>query len=376
MTAAKKNKVLVAMSGGVDSSVAAFLLKEQGYDIAGVTMCLGVKEIEGEKARCCGPDALEDARRVCERLGISHYVLDYARELEEEVIARFIHEYRKGRTPNPCVDCNQYLKFGSLLEKARALGFDFLATGHYAGIEESEGGYVLKRPRDRRKDQTYFLYPISREALGSVLFPLAPFTKEEVRKIAAREKLPVAEKEESQDICFITQKNYGTFLSRRIEEIKPGPIMDLTGRKLGEHRGIVYYTIGQRGGLGISAKYPLYVVSIDVPGNRIVVGGKKDVLAKELLAGNLNRLVRDWPPAVYGKIRYRKKEARCKAVAESDKLRVIFEDDQEAITPGQSIVLYDGDIVLGGGVIEEVIGGVRWRNQKTEEREKGRHPVS
>ncbi|MFB3924474.1 MAG: tRNA 2-thiouridine(34) synthase MnmA [Syntrophales bacterium] len=353
----KKAKVLVAMSGGVDSSVAAFLLKEQGYGIAGVTMCLGVKEAGDEKARCCGADALGDARRVCEKLGISHYVLDYAADIEEKVIGRFIDEYRKGRTPNPCVDCNRHLKFGSLLEKAKFLGFDFLATGHYAWIEKSEGGYVLKRPRDRRKDQTYFLYPIPHDALGSILFPLAPFTKEEVRKIALREKLPVAAKEESQDICFVTQKNYGTFLSQRIGGIRPGPIVDLTGKKLGEHKGIVFYTIGQREGLGISAKSPFYVVSIDVAGNRIVVGGKKDVMAKGLVAGDLNVLVGNWPSQVYGKIRYRKKEARCIAAIKGGKLEVMFEEAQEAITPGQSVVLYDGDIVLGGGVIEEVIYG-------------------
>lgn len=350
---------MVAMSGGVDSSVAAYLLKEQGYDIAGVTMCLGVKEAEGEKARCCGADALEDARRVCKRLSISHYVLDYAADLEEKVIRRFIDEYRRGRTPNPCVDCNRYLKFGSLLKKAQALGFDFLATGHYAGIDKRNEAYVLKRPRDRRKDQTYFLYAIPYEALGSVLFPLAPFTKEEVRRLAERANLPVAGKEESQDICFVTQKNYGTFLSQRIEGIRPGPITDLEGKKLGEHKGVVFYTIGQRGGLGISAKYPLYVVSIDVEGNRIVVGDKRDIMAKELLAGDLNILAEDWPPSVFGKVRYRKKEARCRAVVEGDKLRAAFEEAQEAITPGQSVVLYDGDVVLGGGIIEEVLGGTR-----------------
>ncbi len=352
--AGKGKKVLVAMSGGVDSSVAACLLREAGYGVAGATMNLGVRRDDGEGTGCCGADAVGDARRVCESLGIPHYVFDYAAGLEERVIRPFVEEYRKGRTPNPCVACNRFLKFGRLLEEARARGFDFLATGHYAGIEQRDGAFVLKRPRDRRKDQTYFLYAVPRETLGSILFPLASLTKEDVRDTARRANLPVAEKGESQDICFIAHKNYGAFLQGRIEGIRPGPITDLSGRKLGEHKGIVFYTIGQRGGLGVSAKAPLYVVSIDVEGNRIIVGGKKDVLARGLLAGDLNVLVKDWPPVVYGKIRYRKKEARCRAAFEGSKLRVVFEDEQEAITPGQSVVLYDGDIVLGGGTIETV----------------------
>ncbi len=349
----KGKKVLVAMSGGVDSSVAAYLLMEEGFMVEGVTMNLGIAGTGGEGNRRCGTEAVNDARRVCESLGIPHHVMDYADDLKEKVIGPFIDEYRKGRTPNPCVNCNRFLKFGSLLEKARAMGFDFLATGHYAKIEMRDGDYFLKRPRDRRKDQTYFLYAVPRQILGSLLFPLAPFTKDEVRETARRAKLPVADREESQDICFIPQKNYGTFLSEHISGIKPGPITDRSGNKLGEHRGIVFYTIGQRGGLGISAKSPLYVVSIDVPGNRIVVGGKKDVMAIALRAGDLNVLAGEWPPTVYGKVRYRKKEARCYAIAEGGRLWVVFEEEQEAITPGQSVVLYDGETVLGGGIIEE-----------------------
>jgi len=349
----KGKKVLVAMSGGVDSSVAAYLLMEEGFRVEGVTMNFGIEGVGDEGARRCGAEAAGDAKRVCECLGIPHHVLDYADDLKEKIIGPFVDEYRKGRTPNPCVNCNRFLKFGSLLEKARAMGFDFLATGHYAKIETRDGDYFLKRPRDKRKDQTYFLYAIPRSVLGSLLFPLAPFTKDEVWETAKRTKLPVADRAESQDICFIPQKNYGAFLSERIQGIRPGPITDCLGNKLGEHKGIVFYTIGQRGGLGISAKSPLYVVSIDVPGNRIVVGGKKDIMAIALLAGDLNVLAGEWPTTVYGKVRYRKKEARCSAVVEGDKLWVIFEEEQAAITPGQSVVLYDGDIVLGGGVIEE-----------------------
>jgi tRNA-specific 2-thiouridylase len=349
-------KVLVAMSGGVDSSVAAMLLKNEGYDVSGVTMCFGIAG-EDDRVRCCGSTAVDDAKRVCNRLKLPHYTFDYAGELEEKVIAKFISEYLKGRTPNPCVDCNRYLKFGSLLEKAKALGFDFLATGHYAAIERNEGGHCLKRPKDRKKDQTYFLYAIPYEGLKSILFPLASLTKDDVREIAKKAFLPVAEKQESQDICFVTQKNCQEFLSGRVQKLKPGPIVDMKGSILGTHRGIIFHTIGQRGGLGISHKTPLYVVSIDPDENCIVVGEKKDLKAKGLLAGDMNLLAETWPLQVHAKIRYRKKEAPCGVIREGDRLRVIFTEEQEAITPGQSVVFYNNDRVLGGGVIEEVLHG-------------------
>ena len=344
------------MSGGVDSSVAAMLLKNEGYDVSGVTMCFGIAG-EDDRVRCCGPTAVDDAKRVCNRLKIPHYAFDYAGELEEKVIAKFVGEYKKGRTPNPCVDCNRYLKFGSLLEKVKVLGFDFLATGHYAAIEQNEAGYCLKRPKDRRKDQTYFLYAIPYEGLGSILFPLASLTKDEVREIAKKASLPVAEKQESQDICFVTQKNYQEFLSERVQGLKPGLIVGIQGNILGTHRGIIFHTIGQRGGLGISHTTPLYVVSIDPDKNRIVVGEKKDLKAKGLFAGDVNVLAESWPRQVYAKIRYRKKEAPCEVIHEGSRLRVIFAEEQEAITPGQSVVFYENDRVLGGGVIEEVFHG-------------------
>ena len=349
-------KVLVAMSGGVDSSVAAMIMKNEGYDVAGVTMCLGIRDGE-DSVRCCGPAAVDDAKRVCNRLKIPHYVLDYSGELEEKVIARFVSEYVRGRTPNPCVDCNRYLKFGTLLEKAKVLGFDFLATGHYAAIERDDGGFLLKKPRDRRKDQTYFLYPIPYAGLGSILFPLACLTKEEVRKMARGGALPVAQKQESQDICFVTQKNYQAFLSERVQDCKPGPILDVQGNVLGKHRGIIFYTIGQRGGLGISSKTPLYVISIDYEDNRIIVGEKKKLLASGLVAGDLNLFVENLPREVSAKIRYRKREAPCGVALESDRIKVAFAEEQEAITPGQSVVLYADDRVLGGGIIEEVLHG-------------------
>jgi tRNA-specific 2-thiouridylase len=349
-------KVLVAMSGGVDSSVAAMILKNEGYDVAGVTMCLGIRD-GGNSIRCCGPAAVDDAKGVCNRLKIPHYVFDYSEELEEKVIARFISEYLRGRTPNPCVDCNRYLKFGSLLEKAKVLGFDFLATGHYAAIEKYDGGFFLKKPRDRRKDQTYFLYPIPYDSLGSALFPLASLTKEDVRKIAAEAALPVARKKESQDICFVTQKNYQAFLSERVQDLKPGPISDMQGNVLGEHRGIIFYTIGQRGGLGISSRTPLYVISINYEDNSIIVGAKKDLLANGLVAGDLNLFAETLPSEVSAKIRYRKREAPCAINLESNTVRVTFTEEQEAITPGQSVVFYADDRVLGGGIIEGVLHG-------------------
>ncbi|HOC60438.1 MAG TPA: tRNA 2-thiouridine(34) synthase MnmA [Smithellaceae bacterium] len=349
-------KVLVAMSGGVDSSVAALLLKKEGYHVAGVTMCLGIAA-EEDSARCCGADAIDDARRVCDQLSIAHYVLDYADQLEEKVIAKFISEYQQGRTPNPCVDCNRHLKFSSLLNKTLGLGFDYLATGHYAAIERKDDRYLLKRPKDRKKDQTYFLYAIPYGKLEHILFPLASLTKEEVKDIAKKEALPVAEKPESQDICFVTQKNYQEFILKRAGAQLPGPIVDRQGKVLGRHRGIVFHTVGQRGGLGISHPTPLYVLSIDPIRNRIVVGEKKELLARGLFADDVNLLAQTWPDEVQAKIRYRKKEALCKVTAASGRLKVIFSEDQEAITPGQSVVFYDDDCVLGGGEIQEVFHG-------------------
>ncbi len=348
-------KILVAMSGGVDSSVAALLLKKEGYDVSGVTMCLGIAT--DDSAKCCGASAIEDTKRVCDRLQIPHYVFDYADQLEDKVIADFISEYQKGRTPNPCVRCNRHLKFGTLLDKALTLGFDFLATGHYAAIEKTEEGHHLVRPKDKKKDQTYFLYAIPYKRLRHILFPLAHLTKDDVRELAKKHSLPVAAKEESQDICFVTQKNSQEFLLERVGETKPGPIVDLQGNVLGRHRGIIFHTIGQRGGLGISHQTPLYVVSIDPVKNRIVVGEKKDLMAKGLVASDINMLAEGWPKEVHAKIRYRKQEALCALKAENGELKVTFAEEQEAITPGQSVVLYGHNRVLGGGIIDEVLYG-------------------
>ncbi len=350
-----KKKVMLAISGGVDSSAAAWLLKEEGYEVAGVTMCLGVRE-EGSKVRCCGREAIEDAREVCQMLGIPHYVLDYAPLLESCVIDKFVREYRRGRTPNPCIDCNRYLKFGHLLNQARAMGFDCLATGHYAKIERKEGRWVLKRGKDSGKDQTYFLYPIPAAALEHILFPLAERTKDEVRAIARQARLPIAEKPESQDLCFVTQDSYGEFLREQGCPVRPGPIVDRSGRVLGEHGGTVFYTIGQRHGLRISSPRPLYVVAIDVAGNSVIVGEKQDVYASGLIAGELNWLTPTIPREAEAKIRYRKRSSPCRIVPEGERVRVVFTEAQDAITAGQAVVFYSGDEVLGGGVIEEALG--------------------
>ena len=346
-------KVLVAMSGGVDSSVAAYLLKNSGYNVTGATMCLGIKTCD-EKVRCCGPEAINDARKVCHRLDIPHYTLDFSKDLEEKVISKFISEYLKGRTPNPCVDCNRFLKFGVLLEKAIVMGFDFLATGHYARIEEINGKILLRKGKDKAKDQSYFLYPIKKERFKSILFPLAELTKEDVREIARKVDLPVATKPQSQDVCFI-QDDYRKFILRRAGNIKPGPIVDLDGNILGEHRGLFFYTVGQREKLGISNSTPLYVVSVDAKRNQVIVGEKKDLQAKGLVASNLNLFVDELPQEIFAKIRYTPRETKCRVSQQGSKAKVIFEEKQEAITPGQSVVFYDNDIVLGGGTIEEVI---------------------
>lgn len=342
------------MSGGVDSSVAALLLKENGYAVTGVTMCLGIRE-DGERTRCCGLDSIDDAKHVCNQLQIPHFVFDFAQEMEEHVINKFTAEYQRGKTPNPCIDCNRYLKFGILLDKARGIGFDYLATGHYARIEKCEDTWHLMRPKDRIKDQTYFLYPIKTGDLSSILFPLGSWNKEEVRTLAKKAGLHVADKAESQDICFVTQGNYRQFFLEKNLSSVEGDIVDTAGNILGRHRGIIFYTIGQRSGLGISAKTPLYVVEIDAQKNQVIVDEKKALQAKGLIAGDINLLTGELPIEVEAKIRYRKKPARCKILPEGKNLKVIFKETQESITPGQAVVLYAGDKVLGGGVIEKVI---------------------
>ena len=354
-------KVVVAMSGGVDSSVAAALLKEKGYQVIGVTMQIWPSDKQRNFGGCCGTDAVEDAKRVAYKLGISHYVMNFRDIFAQKVIAHFCQEYSLGRTPNPCIRCNQYIKFGALLEKAKGLGADFVATGHHAriGKDEAKGIHLLKKGVDQQKDQSYFLYPVTQEQLGHILLPIGNFTKEKVREIAEELKLPVAAKPESQDICFIPDDDYPEFLKNYIPEAaKPGVVLDEQGDVLGNHRGILFYTTGQRKGLGISAKEPLYVIAIEPERNAIVVGTKEQALGNELIASRLNWITiakLTQPVTVKAKIRYRHREAEATIIPlDEDRVQVKFNRPQMAITPGQAVVFYDEDIVIGGGTIESM----------------------
>ncbi len=348
---------MVAMSGGLDSTVAALLLLEAGFDVAGATMSLGIHQQSSVPGRFTD-EAIEDARRVCSRLGIPHLLFECAQLMEEKVIRTFIAEYLRGRTPNPCVDCNRHLKFGELVCQARLLDFDYVATGHYARILPGQDGkQLLFRAADEVKDQSYFLYGIKKDDLDHLLFPLGELTKEQARKIALTAGLPVAQRTESQDICFVPDGDYRQVFSQRRISFPGGKIVDQSGTILGEHRGIAEYTIGQRSGLRISAPSPLYVLSIDARSNTVVVGAKEDLFANGLVASDLNLLADNWPGVAQAKIRYRKKPAPCRLSLHENKLTVHFSEAQEAVTPGQSVVFYDGDRVLGGGTIESVIGG-------------------
>ena len=357
---AEKTKVAVGLSGGVDSSVAAALLKEGGHDVIGITMEIydGSDPVPGSaKNACYGPDETEDvetARRVCEQLGIRFYAIDLRQEYKAHVIQYFQNEYLAGRTPNPCIVCNQKLKFGFLWQKARAAGidFDFFATGHYARIAKSKGRFLLRKAADNEKDQTYFLYRLTQKQLSQTLFPLGEYTKGQVRKLAQSFGLETAERVESQD--FIAGGDYGVFFDR--EDVSPGDIIDQQGRLLGKHRGIIHYTVGQRKGLGIAHSHPLYVQRIDAANNRIVVSDKESLFSESLAAADLNLMAvdrLDRPCRVKAKIRlnHNAVEATIQPLGE-DRVKVTFADAQEAVTPGQSVVFYTDDLMLGGGVIE------------------------
>ncbi len=358
-------KVVVAMSGGVDSSVAAAILKEEGYQVIGVTMQIWPSDGQAHEVDrfggCCGLGAVEDARRVAYKLGIPHYVMNFRDIFAQKVIADFCRQYSLGRTPNPCIRCNQYIKFDALLKRARELSADFVATGHYARIEKDEvnGRRLLKKGTDRHKDQSYVLYPITQEQLEHTLLPIGNFNKKRVREIARELALPVATKPESQEICFIPDDDYPKFIENYIPQaVKPGPILNEQGSTLGEHKGILFYTVGQRKGLGISAKEPLYVTAIEPQRNAIVVGSKEEVYANELVASELNWITitkLEQPIMVKAKIRYLHKEAEAAITPlDADQVYVKFQEPQMAITPGQAIVFYNGDTVVGGGTIESV----------------------
>lgn len=355
----KNKKVLLGMSGGVDSSVSAILLKEQGYEVIGCTMRLWEQGDGEEESSCCGSQAVYDAKRICDQLGIPHYTINCKKEFKCRVVDNFIKEYQEARTPNPCVECNKYLKFGAFYQKAKELECEYIATGHYASIEFSDKyqQYVLRKSKEEKKDQTYFLYTIPKKELAHVIFPLQDYTsKENTRKIAEENKLGVAQKKDSQEICFIPNNDYQGFLRRYGNHgNKKGNIVLRSGEVLGQHQGFINYTIGQRKGLGISYKEPLYVLALNKEKNEVIVGTEKELYGKELYAKEINWLVFDKlekPIKCKAKIRYRAKEAEAMIYPEEDKIKVVFDSEQRAITLGQSVVFYDFDgIVLGGGKI-------------------------
>jgi tRNA-specific 2-thiouridylase len=362
----KMGRVAVAMSGGVDSSVAAALLVEGGYDVFGLTMLLHGPASEGAGPRPGsirgGPRSVEDARAVAGRLGIPHDVADFRRFFERSVVRDFCEVYGQGRTPNPCLRCNRLVKFGLLWRTAAGRGADFLATGHYARIERDRDRrlFLLKKGRDRGKDQSYFLYALGQKELARTLFPLGGLTKVGVRARARALRLPVADKDESQEICFVPGDDYPRFLGPRIPQaFRPGPILDEDGRVLGEHRGIGGYTIGQRRGLGVAAPEPLYVLAVDAAHNRIVVGPDERLLKKRLRARDV-RWVSGAPPSgpllLRARIRYRHPESPATVVPLSKTLVLVeFRRPQRAVTAGQAVVFYDGETVVGGGTIEAAL---------------------
>jgi tRNA-uridine 2-sulfurtransferase len=359
----KGKKAVVGMSGGVDSSVAAAILKRQGYDVIGVTFKTWPKEECGSSIgrACCNLEAIVRARVVAEDLKIPYYVIDLHEEFKAKVIDYFCEEYLKGHTPNPCVVCNEKVKFGALLEKARSLGASFVATGHFAVVEydKKRGRYLLKEGKDKSKDQSYFLYRLTQAQLAHAILPLGKITKARTRQLAKRWKLKTFNTISSQDICFVQDEMYAEYIRKKTGvEIKSGEIVDGSGKVLGTHKGIPSYTIGQRRGLGIQHKEPLYVTGIDAQKNRVIVGTKKDVLKKSLIADRMNWIALEsmkGPFRAMAKIRYNHKKAPC-AVSKIDSgaVKVEFDFPQEAPTPGQAVVFYDKDKVMGGGWIKEV----------------------
>lgn len=344
-------KVLLGMSGGVDSSVSAILLKKAGFEVYGVTMHL----FEGG---CCSKDTAMDAKQVCRENGIEHYILDFRNEFKEKVIDDFISEYSSCRTPNPCIECNKHLKFGIMHEKAKELGIDYIATGHYAKIEYSEkyNTYVLKKAKNLKKDQSYVLYSIPRELLDKIVFPLGDYeSKDEIRQIAKEHNLRVANKPDSEDICFIPNGNYKEFLEKNSKlKSKEGNIVNSRGEILGTHSGLYKYTIGQRKGLGISNKTPLYVIGFNKEKNELIVGEEQKLYTKEFMVSDLNWLLfdkLDKEIEANVKTRYSAKEYKAKIIPEGETVRVIFDEPQKSITAGQSAVFYIDDTVVGGGKI-------------------------
>jgi len=355
-------KVIVAMSGGVDSSVTAAILVEKGFEVIGITMRLGSQDSydqDSTRPACCSIESVEDARRVASQLNIPFYAVNYEAIFREEVVDYFCEEYSSGRTPNPCIICNQKLKFGKLLQLAFELGAEYVATGHYVRISQdtSTGRHILRKGIDSRKDQSYALFSLTQEQLKHALFPLGEYTKTQVREMARQRLLKVAERPESQELCFIFDDNYNRFLHDKMSErLKPGQILDTSGKIVGQHKGIQFYTVGQRKGLGGNLGKAMYVVKIDPSTNTIVIGSKDDLMVNKLTASGANfisipKLTE--PIKVKAKIRYA--DSGTEGIAyplDGDRFEVIFDRPCMAVTPGQAVVLYNGDLVIGGGWIE------------------------
>ena len=352
------DRVVVAMSGGVDSSVAAALLREQGHDVIGLSMQLYDHSGEGGFGSCCTIDDLHDARRVASRLGVPHYILNFEREFQQTVVADFVREYASGRTPLPCTRCNSDVKFSTLVQRAQGLGARQVATGHYAGVSQTENGaWQLRRGADPEKDQSYFLFSLTQEQLARAVFPVGQLTKQAVREHARRLGLDVAEKRDSQEICFVPDGDYAAFVaSRHPSAVRPGPIVGERGETVGHHAGIHRFTVGQRKGLGVSAPEPLYVLRIDAGTDTVVVGSRKRLDRSTLTASQVNWISTD-PPGnwlhVAAQIRHRHPAASARVRALSPtRAELVFDTPQVAVTPGQAAVFYDGDVVIGGGWID------------------------
>ena len=356
-----KPKVVVGMSGGVDSSMAAALLQEQGYDVIGITLQIWKPTDQEVEGGCCSLSAIDDARRVAFLLGIPHYVLNFRAYFEETVVDYFTQSYLTGETPNPCLACNKYVKFGELLRKARGLGAEYIATGHYAQVQQDldSGRFILSKGTDVRKDQTYALYMLNQEQLAQTLFPLADYPKEQIRQMARERGLGVGDKPDSQEICFIANNDYASFVRKRLgEAIKPGRFVDLAGNNLGRHQGIIHYTVGQRKGLGVTFGKPMFVVGLNPEGNEVVLGEDQDVYTDTLWAIDLNWIAisdLQGPMKVEAKIRYNSSGAQATVypgdIGADYGVKVCFDEPQRAVTPGQAVVFYQGNSVVGGGKI-------------------------